>query len=83
MIFNARKIPQIIFASVLNLIKHDGVEMAGYLAFLTILSIFPCAIFLTKLISIFHFFINDHIIINPLIEKLNDIKNIQIKKIKY
>lgn len=35
-----------------NTIKHDGVEHAGYMAFLTILALFPFLVFLTAIASL-------------------------------
>lgn len=39
--------------SVIDTIRHDGVEHAGYLAFLSILSFFPSLIFLISVIGLF------------------------------
>jgi len=39
--------------SLLDTIRHDGIEHAGYLAFLSILSFFPSLIFLIAVIGIF------------------------------
>ena len=40
--------------------SHNAFEMSGYLAFLTIISIFPCSIFLAKLAGLLNqFFIHD------------------------
>lgn len=45
-----KKYLSIFYRSIINLIDHYGIEMAGYLAFLSILSIFP---FLVFIIAIF------------------------------
>ncbi len=37
--------------AVFNLIKHDGVEHAGYMAFISLLSFFPCLMFLMSVAS--------------------------------
>ena len=39
--------------SVIDTIRHDGIEHAGYLAFLSILSFFPSLIFLIAVIGFF------------------------------
>lgn len=39
--------------SIVDLIRHDGVEHAGYLAFLSILSLFPSLIFLITIFGLF------------------------------
>ena len=47
-------IPIIIFKkSLIDFIRHDGIEHAGYLAFLSILSFFPSLIFLLAVIGLF------------------------------
>ena len=44
---------QITRISVIDTIRHDGIEHAGYLAFLSILSLFPSLIFLIAIIGFF------------------------------
>jgi membrane protein len=44
---------KILYESIYNLIDHDGVEHAGYMSFLTILSFFPFLVFITALTSFF------------------------------
>ncbi len=39
--------------AITNFIKHDGMVMAGYLAFLTMLALFPFIIFLVSLAGFF------------------------------
>ena len=55
--YNFRKyfiIPLKIFkTSLIDTIRHDGIEHAGYLAFLSILSFFPSLIFLIAVIGLF------------------------------
>jgi len=47
-------IPARIFRiSVIDTIRHDGIEHAGYLAFLSILSLFPSLIFLISIVGFF------------------------------
>ena len=41
------KILKLFYQSIYNLIIHDGVEHAGYMSFLTILSFFPFLVFIT------------------------------------
>jgi len=43
------KLWRLFYESVNNLIDHDGVEHAGYMSFLTILSLFPFLIFITAI----------------------------------
>ena len=40
---------RLFYLSICNLINHDGVEHAGYMSFLTILSLFPFLVFITAL----------------------------------
>lgn len=42
------------------MIRHDGFEMSGYLAFLTLISIFPCTIFLAKVLALLSGFFLTH-----------------------
>ncbi len=55
--YNFRKyfiIPLKIFkTSIIDTVRHDGIEHAGYLAFLSILSFFPSLIFLIAVIGLF------------------------------
>lgn len=55
--YNFRKylvIPYRIFRkSLIDTVRHDGIEHAGYLAFLSILSFFPSLIFLISVIGLF------------------------------
>ena len=44
---------QIIRIAVIDTIRHDGIEHAGYLAFLSILSLFPSLIFLIAIVGFF------------------------------
>lgn len=44
---------QIMRISVIDTIRHDGIEHAGYLAFLSILSLFPSLIFLISIVGFF------------------------------
>lgn len=47
-------IPARIFRiSIIDTIRHDGIEHAGYLAFLSILSLFPSLIFLISIVGFF------------------------------
>ena len=42
------------------MIRNDGFEMSGYLAFLTLISIFPCTIFVAKVLALLNvFFISE------------------------
>ncbi len=43
---------RIIRTSIVDTIRHDGIEHAGYLAFLSILSLFPSLIFLVAIIGL-------------------------------
>lgn len=42
-----------LFEAIANFLKHDGMVMAGYLAFLTLLALFPFIIFLVSLAGFF------------------------------
>ncbi|WHQ46403.1 MAG: YihY/virulence factor BrkB family protein [Candidatus Midichloria sp.] len=42
---------KIIYQSMVNTIKHDGIEHAGYLSFLLMLAIFPFLVFFTAIIG--------------------------------
>ncbi len=44
---------QIIRIAMIDTIRHDGIEHAGYLAFLSILSLFPSLIFLIAIVGFF------------------------------
>ncbi|MBM3580089.1 MAG: YihY/virulence factor BrkB family protein [Alphaproteobacteria bacterium] len=44
---------QIFRISIIDTIRHDGIEHAGYLAFLSILSLFPSLIFLIMIVGFF------------------------------
>lgn len=46
-----KKIYKCFFNSVIDLIKHDGIEYAGYLSFLLMLSILPFVFFLTTMLT--------------------------------
>jgi membrane protein len=72
----------VIYTSCSNLSKHDGFEMSGYLAFLMALSIFPCTIFLTKLITVFCYFIDKNVLIDSFVKSLDGFENLPVKKIK-
>ena len=43
-----------IFQAICNMIDHDGVEHAGYMAFIMILSIFPFFVFILAFANFFH-----------------------------
>lgn len=45
--------PKIIWRSICDMINHDGVEHAGYLAFLLMLTIFPFLVFITATLGFF------------------------------
>ena len=81
-----KKLISIIKNSILKMIQHDGVEIAGYLAFLTLISIFPCAIFLTKLIGLINYFLStrfgDDVILKHIISSFDNIKEIPITTLK-
>lgn len=47
------KLPTIIWRSICDMINHDGVEHAGYLAFLLMLTIFPFLVFITAILGFF------------------------------
>ena len=42
------------------MIRNDGFEMSGYLAFLTLISIFPCTIFVAKILALLNIFLLSH-----------------------
>jgi membrane protein len=44
---------KILRIAIIDTIRHDGIEHAGYLAFLSILSLFPSLIFLISIIGLF------------------------------
>ncbi len=81
-----KKLILIIQNSILKMIQHDGVEIAGYLAFLTLISIFPCTIFLTKLIGLINYFLStkfgDDVILKHIINSFDNIKEIPINTLK-
>ncbi len=46
--------------TIFSMIRNDGFEMSGYLAFLTLISIFPCTIFVAKVLALLNvFFISE------------------------
>lgn len=47
---------KIVWISIKDITRHDGVEQAGYLAFLLILSLFPFLIFLIAIIDVFGYY---------------------------
>ena len=70
------------YESFCNLVNHDGIEISGYLAFLMILSIFPCAIFFTKLITILYYFVDEQELLDSLVKTLNSFEKLPIRQIK-
>lgn len=50
-ILHTKTIITIIYDSIHDTLEHDGIEFAGYLAFLMLLTLFPSLIFLTSLVS--------------------------------
>lgn len=47
------KIVKILFKSIYDMVQHDGIEHAGYLSFLCMLTIFPFLVFFMALIGLF------------------------------
>ena len=71
------------------MIRHDGFEMSGYLAFLTLISIFPCTIFVAKILALLNKFlisqnntILSHKIIDDFIECFDFLSNLPLQTLK-
>jgi len=71
------------------MIRNDGFEMSGYLAFLTLISIFPCSIFLAKILSmmsgIFADYENEyfgHKIIDDFAQSFDFLSNLPLQTLK-
>jgi membrane protein len=81
-----KKILSMIGNSITRMIDHDGIEIAGYLAFLTLISIFPCAIFLTKLIGFINYFLStkfgEDFILQHIIQSFDSIQDIPINTLR-
>jgi membrane protein len=85
MIFKARSY-QLFKNTVNNLINHDGVEIAGYLAFLMLISIFPCTIFVAKVIgginALFSAEFGEDAFLKKILESFDSLKSLPIQKLK-
>lgn len=46
-----RLLPYCAYRAIIDMIKHDGIEHAGYIAFLVMLGIFPCVILLAVVVG--------------------------------
>ena len=68
--------------SIVSLIYHDGFEMAGYLAFLAFIAIFPCTIFIGKIASFLNYFfaekLGEDIIVQFLTSSFNSMIDLPI-----
>jgi membrane protein len=47
------KLPKLLWRAIYDMINHDGIEHAGYLSFLLMLTIFPFLVFITALLGFF------------------------------